>query len=275
MLDDGGLSLRADCERCFGLCCAAPGFAVSADFAIDKPPGQPCPNLRPGFRCGIHENLRERGFRGCTAYDCFGAGQRVSQLTFGGVDWRRAPDTAAGMFAVFAVMRQLHELLWYVSEALASRRTRPLHDELTGAVQAAERLTHGPAEELLALDLPAHRDAVNALLVRASDLMRAGTAGRAVSYAGADLIAARLNGASLGGASMRGTCLIGADLRGADLRGADLTGADLRDADLSGADLTGAIFLTQAQLDTAKGNAATNLSPPKTHPPHWAIRHPS
>jgi hypothetical protein len=33
------LTLRADCERCFGLCCVAPAFAASADFAIDKDAG--------------------------------------------------------------------------------------------------------------------------------------------------------------------------------------------------------------------------------------------
>jgi uncharacterized protein YjbI with pentapeptide repeats len=286
VLDDGGLNLRADCERCFGLCCVAPGFVASVDFAIDKPPGRPCPNLQPSFRCGIHENLRERGFRGCTAYDCFGAGQRVSQLTFGGTDWRQARDTAPQMFAAFAVMRQLHELLWYVSQALASQRTHPLHDELTSALAATERLTRGSAEDLMTLDMPAHRAEVNALLVRASELMRAGargqastasrasTAGQAVSYAGADLIAAKLTGASLCGASMRGACLIGADLRGADLRAADFTGADLRDADLRGADLTGSIFLTQAQLETVKGDASTKLPLSLTRPAHWPIGRP-
>ena len=89
-----GLELRADCTRCFALCCVAPAFAASADFALDKPAGQPCPNLQQDLRCGIHAELRPRGFPGCTAYDCFGAGQQVSQVTFGGRDWRGAPATA-------------------------------------------------------------------------------------------------------------------------------------------------------------------------------------
>ena len=87
-----GDRLHADCARCFALCCVAPAFAASADFAIDKPAGQPCPNLLADFRCGIHDHLRERGFPGCTVFDCFGAGQRVAQVSFGGVDWRRAPE---------------------------------------------------------------------------------------------------------------------------------------------------------------------------------------
>ena len=111
------LQLTADCANCFGLCCVAPAFAKSADFAIDKRAGQPCPNLKSDFGCRIHETLRPQGFPGCTSYDCFGAGQHVAQATFAGVSWRDDPDSAETMFAVFDVMRQLHELLWYLNEA--------------------------------------------------------------------------------------------------------------------------------------------------------------
>ena len=117
-------ALRADCGRCFGLCCVAPGFSASADFAIDKPAGRPCPHLQPDFRCGIHVDLRGQGFRGCAVYDCFGAGQQVSQVTFGGRDWHRDPRAATQMFEVFPIMRQLHELLWYLAAALALRPAR-------------------------------------------------------------------------------------------------------------------------------------------------------
>jgi uncharacterized protein YjbI with pentapeptide repeats len=267
VLDSG--SLRADCGRCFGLCCVAPAFSASADFAIDKPAGQPCPNLGPDFGCGIHADLRQRGFRGCAVFDCLGAGQRVAQVTFGGKDWRQAPGTARAMFEVFAVMRPLHELLWYLSEALAAEAARPLREDLTLAIEATERLASGTAEALRELDLAAHRENVNALLTRASRLMRAGVPGRKPDLAGADLIGARRSGASLRGASLRGAYLIGADLRRADLRAADLTGADLRDTDLRGADLTGSIFLLQSQLDAARGDHGTRLSPPLSRPAHW------
>ena len=58
--DDLRLALRADCERCFGLCCVALAFAASADFAIDKDAGQPCPNLQPDYRCAIHSTMTGR-----------------------------------------------------------------------------------------------------------------------------------------------------------------------------------------------------------------------
>jgi hypothetical protein len=109
--------LTADCASCFGLCCVALPFRASADFAFDKDAGTPCRHLRADFRCGIHSDLLQRGFRGCVAYDCFGAGQQVSQQTYGGRDWRQTPETAAEMFVVFGLMRQLHEVLMYLADA--------------------------------------------------------------------------------------------------------------------------------------------------------------
>ncbi|SDY88570.1 Uncharacterized protein YjbI, contains pentapeptide repeats [Micromonospora pattaloongensis] len=261
--------LRPDCARCFGLCCVALPFAASADFAVDKPAGQPCGNLQSDFRCGIHAGLRERGFAGCTVFDCFGAGQKVSQVTFGGRDWRAAPETAGQMFAVFPVMRQLHELLRYVTEALALPAARPVHGELRRALDDLGAHTRDSAEALVALDVPALRSDVNALLLRASELVRATIPGRKKNHRGADLIGARFAGATLRGANLRGAYLIGADLRNADLRGADLIGADLRGADLRGADLTDSIFLTQAQVTAARGDGATRLPRALDRPAHW------
>jgi uncharacterized protein YjbI with pentapeptide repeats len=259
--------LRADCEHCFGLCCVAPAFAASADFAVDKPAGRPCQHLRTDFGCSIHDHLRPRGFAGCTVFDCFGAGQQIAQVTFGGRDWRTAPELAQPMFQAFAVMRQLHELLWYLHEALTL--VEPLRAELGSTLAETERMTAQDADTLIALDVDAHRRAANTLLLRTSELARADHTGP--DHRGADLIGRKLRGADLRGASLRGAYLIGADLTGADLRMADVIGADLRAANLAGADLTTSIFLTQAQLDAARGDAATGLPPTLRRPAHWSV----
>jgi uncharacterized protein YjbI with pentapeptide repeats len=266
----GTTSLRAECERCVGLCCVAPAFSASADFAIDKAAGRPCPNLQTDFRCGIHANLRDLGFGGCAAYDCFGAGQRVSQDLFAGADWRTDPGIAPGMFAAFVVVRQLHELLWYLAEALRLPATRPLHPELRAIRDETEGLARGGAESLGALDVAAHRQHANALLRRASALARATSAGPPPERRGADLIGADLRAVDLRRCDLRGAYLIGADLRGADLALADLTGADLRGADLAGADLADTLFLVQSQLDSARGDRRTRLPPGLKGPAHWA-----
>jgi uncharacterized protein YjbI with pentapeptide repeats len=267
--DQRRLSLRADCEQCFGLCCVAPAFSASADFAIDKDAGQACPNLQSDFRCGIHHRLRQKGFPGCTVYDCFGAGQKVAQVTFGGQDWRRTPQIAPQMFEVFTIMRQFHELLWYLAEALTLQPAGPLHGELRLAFDETERLTHNNADALAELDVTTHRRDVNALLLRTSELVRANAGRREIDRRGADLIGKDLGGADLRGANLRGAYLIGANLTGADLRMADVIGADFRGADLSGADLAESIFLTQSQLDAANGDLDTKLPPSLTRPTHW------
>lgn len=278
--------LRGDCANCAGLCCVAPFFSASADFAIDKSAGRPCPNLEADFRCGIHSRLAESGFRGCTVFDCFGAGQRVTQVIFGGRDWRSDPDVARPMFSAFLKTRQLHELLWYLTQALALPLSAPLpssaplpasplpasaalRDDLLRARDDIERRTRD-AGALAGTSVLALRERVNPLLLRASDLARAGSPGPRLNYRGADLRRTDLRGASL-----RGACLIGADLRAADLTAADVTGADLRDTDLRGADLAGILFLTQPQLDAARGDPATRLPPPFTRPAPWSAPTPA
>jgi Pentapeptide repeats (8 copies) len=160
-------------------------------------------------------------------------------------------------------MRQLHELLWYLTQALALRPSRALRD----ALDETERLTHGDPSTLTSLGIGAHWRGVDVLLRRTSELVRAAAPGP--EHRGADFIGKDLRGANLRGANLRGAYLIGANLGRADLRMADLIGADLRGADLSGADLTGSIFLTQPQLDAAKGSPGTRLPPALTRPAHW------
>jgi uncharacterized protein YjbI with pentapeptide repeats len=248
----------------------APAFSASADFAIDKPAGHPCPHVQADYRCGIHQDLRRRGFPGCAAYDCFGAGQQVCQVTFGGRDWRQDPGAATQMFRVFVIMRQLHELLWYLAAALALPAASGMHGELRRAQEATEALTRSQAEALLDLDTERHREHVNALLHRASEVVRAQVPGRKLDGRGADLAGASLTTADLSGANLRGALLIGADLSHADLSLADLTGADLRAADLRGANLAATLFLTQSQLDAAKGDAGTTVPPTLIRPAHWS-----
>lgn len=99
------LDLVADCDRCDALCCTHLAFDASPAFAFSKPAGVPCPNLRAN-RCSIHSRLAARGFAGCAAYDCRGAGQRATEL------FARTTLTDTEKHDVFAVLRELHELMW-------------------------------------------------------------------------------------------------------------------------------------------------------------------
>lgn len=246
--------LGADCARCLGLCCVTLTFIASSDFPVDKPAGEPCVNLADDFGCRIHGTLREHGFKGCTVFDCFGAGQKVS-ARFG----RGA--------SVFPVVRRLHELLWYLDEAISLVPGGPAR--WVAAFDRVEALSNGSAEQLAALDVDAEYDAARPLLIEASSLARSGHAGSTVHGPGSDLAGARLAGADLSGACLRGSSLLAADLTGARLTRCDLLGVDLRDADLSGADLREAIFLTQMQVNSARGDASTLLPSGFERPAHW------
>ena len=231
--------LRADCSRCVGLCCVVPAFVASADFALTKPAGTACPNLRTDHRCAIHAELRPRGFAGCTVFDCFGAGQTVTQVTFGGRDWRSSPEVAGPMFAVFPVVRALHELLWHLDHALARTGVEPVRARLAAASDRLVALTATSPDVLVQVDTEAERRAVDPLLQEVSLLVR--TAVRPVPP---------------------------------DRRRADLIGADLRDTDLRGADLSGALFVTQMQVQAARGDAATRIPAALDRPAHWTAERP-
>ena len=264
---DRRAELRADCTRCAGLCCVALPFARSADFAIDKPAGTPCRHLRDDDRCAIHDRLRPEGFPGCEVFDCFGAGQQVVQVTFGGRSWRDGVDVAALMFAAFDTMRAVHEMRWYLADASSRDLPADLAEEVDGGVARLAGLSGAELSRLASLDVGDLRRDLGDLLGRVSTAVRGGLGGQELR--GRDLAGRDLRGERLRAADLRGALLIGADLRGADLRTADLLGADLRGTDLTGADLTDALFLTGPQLTAARGDGATRIPAHVARPAHW------
>lgn len=271
----GRQALRPDCARCFALCCTAFGFSRSADFAVDKPAGSPCRNLAADFSCTIHENLEPRGFRGCAVFDCFGAGQKVSQELFGGRSWLDHPGSKKDMFSAFRTTRQLHEMLWYLAEAESRSFDPDAGDRAKLLRFTIEEVMGRKVEELLSLDLDTLRSEVRSTLMDVSEAVRASYFAAGTGHLdpalrpGADLMGKNLGSRRLCGADLRGAYLIAADLRGSDLSGVDLLGADLRDARLQGADLSRALFLTQAQLNAAAGDDETLLPPDLAAPAGW------
>lgn len=270
--------LTVNCEKCFGLCCVALYFSASEGFPTNKDAGKPCINLQPDFTCSVHKNLRSKGLKGCTAYDCFGAGQKVAQITCGGHDWRQSPECAKQMFEVFIIMRQLHEMLWYLTQAFILQTDCSIKEEISSLIDTTESLTLFDIDSLLTFDVEVHRTKVNMLLKNTSEMIRAKahsgrdthSKNRSANFHKLDYFGADLRKSNLRGADLRGAYLIAANLRGVDLSYADLIGADLRDTDLRGANLTNSIFLTQAQINTAKGDSHTKLPKMLICPTYWS-----
>ncbi|MDF2607063.1 MAG: pentapeptide repeat protein [Bacillales bacterium] len=271
------VDLKSDCNKCFGLCCVALYFSASEGFPSDKEAGKPCSNLQKDFSCSVHKNLQEKGLKGCTSYECFGAGQKVAQTTFKGLDWQKDIESAQQMFDVFPVMRQLHEMLWYLTEALLIKIENNIKNKIEHLINETEELTYLNAIPIKNLEIDIHRDKVNSLLKKVSELVcvkNSGDQRKTLKYKRTisgrlDLIGKDLRRIDLTGENLAGALLIAADLRGNNLTGTNLIGADLRDVDIRGANLTESLFITQSQINNAKGDSNTRLPIRLERPRDW------
>lgn len=268
--------LRPDCEKCFGLCCVALYCAASEGFPNDKAAGKPCAYLSRDFRCRIHGSLKERGYKGCLAYDCLGAGQKVSRIVSGGKSRPEHPESSKRMFDAFLRVCRLHEQLWHLNLALTYPDAVSVFSAVEMKLAETERLSFLPPDDAAAPDLQAYESETYKLLFEVSELVRTAVRKRRNTASvkkkrdpKADLFAADLRKTDLTGADLRGACLIAADLRENVLDGTDLTGADLRDADIRNADLSGSLFVTQNRINAAKGNGKTKLPAFIIRPGYW------
>jgi hypothetical protein len=94
-------TFRADCSRCCGLCCVVPDQLAVQGFRVDKPAERPCAYLNGMHRCSIHVTRALQGYPACEGFDCYGAGQWITQLLFQGAAWSDSPELAQQMFTAY------------------------------------------------------------------------------------------------------------------------------------------------------------------------------
>ena len=92
---------RADCSKCCGLCCVVPGQLAMQGFGSDKSAETPCVHLSQECRCAIYQRRDNYGYSACATFDCFGAGQFVTEHLFAGADWQDSAALAQAMFAAY------------------------------------------------------------------------------------------------------------------------------------------------------------------------------
>ncbi|KYG26061.1 pentapeptide repeat-containing protein [Alkalihalobacillus trypoxylicola] len=260
-------SLKSDCLQCIGLCCVALPYSKSTDFPLDKKEGQQCTHLQENNRCGIHNQLRKKGFRGCVSYECFGAGQHVTQNLYKGLDWRRDTDIKDEMFTVFTKVQQMHEMLMYLEQALTLNENYEIHDKLQKVLKETATLVNHDPKDIMELNVSKHREKINPLLMETSLLYRENHKTKSIKIS--SFFGKSFNKKNFEGYDFRGKLLIAANFSGAQMSYADFIGADLRDTNLSGANLSGALFLTQSQINSAQGNQHTILPEYLDRPQHW------
>lgn len=260
--------LKIDCEHCCGICCTALYFTKTDGFPKDKLPGDPCPNLQEDFRCRIHNDLHDKNLKGCLAYDCFGAGQKVTRNIYHGKDWRVYPKLKDEMFSVYLRVMQLHQMLGYLIEASNLLPVTQLHEEIKDLIQENQSLTYKNASEIMAFDMVLYKTKVDQLLKKVSSIIRSQFNLKRSSrqdYVGKSFVNNEIQGLDC---SMR--LLIAANFEGCNLTGVNFLGADARDVNVKHADMSESIFLTQIQANSMIGNIRTILPEHIQRPVHWS-----
>ncbi len=259
--------LRIDCSKCSGLCCTALFFSKTDGFPENKSAGKPCVNLQKDFRCSIHKDLINKNMKGCIGYDCFGAGQKVTQIIYGSTTWQTAPEKSKQIFEVFLTVFHLHQMLWFLIESKSLLPARALWEDVDKLIEKNRNVCGSSPETILEFDLEDYKNQVNGILKQVSTLV-------IMNFKNNDKVHKNYFGKSFCGRNMDGldlsmNLLIAADFSKCSFSGTDFLGADTRDANFDNADLREAVFLTQAQINAARGNACTLLPPHLTHPDTW------
>ena len=115
-------TFRADCSRCCGLCCVVSNMLVAQGFPVDKPAETPCVHLDSLHHCSIHATRQMQGYIACEGFDCFGAGQWITQKLFGGARWADSRDLAHRMFAAYRHWAPRFEAAALIEAALSHVR---------------------------------------------------------------------------------------------------------------------------------------------------------
>lgn len=264
---DYALKLKIDCKNCSGLCCVSLYCTKTDGFPADKEAGIPCAYLNSDYGCNIHSKLSEKNYKGCIAYDCFGAGQRATQLCLTNGTWKTNPKQADIIFETFMTVFQLHQMLWYLVEAFQLTSDNKLKSTIDELIQENEQIAEMLPENCSKTDLSAYRLKVNTVLKQISSAISISTSTSRHSdmmYLGKNFKKANLDGKDF---SM--SLMIASNFTGCSLKKTNFLGADIRDANVKDTDLSESIFLTQMQINSAIGNKNTRLPDNLSRPAAW------
>lgn len=260
--------LKIDCSKCSGLCCTALFFSKLDGFPEDKVAGKPCVNLQTDFRCKIHNELTKRKLKGCLNYDCFGAGQKVTQTIYNNSNWCTEPAKSQEMFKVFLIVFQLHQILYFLEEAKTIILVRESWNEIGNLIEEGRNICKASPHDILTTDIDEYRNRVNDCLRKVSSLIKLNYNPNKKEHK-KDFIGKSFKGKNFNGTDFSMNLLIAANFQECSFDGANFLGADTRDTDFSYADLREAVFITQGQVNCARGNSNTKLPAKFRRPISW------
>lgn len=261
-------TLKSDCSKCSGLCCAALFFSKMDGFPEDKSEGKPCINLQKDFRCKIHRELEKNKMKGCIGYDCFGAGQQVTQFIYFGQTWQDVPKQAKEIFDVFIVVFQLYQIRYFLLESMAIFPAKALKNDVKALIEENEMICNCKPKDIIMFDIKNYRDRVNVLLKQVCSLLQKSLCCENKKCP-SDFLGRNFKDKDMRGLDLSTKLLIAANFNNCVFDGTIFLGADTRDADFSNADLKDAVFLSQGQINSAKGNRNTKLPQYLDYPVTW------
>ncbi|MDK2867643.1 MAG: hypothetical protein PWP51_1784 [Clostridiales bacterium] len=259
--------LQSDCSNCSGLCCVALYFSKTEGFPENKAAGKPCLYLQPDYLCKIHESLVDKNMKGCIGYDCYGAGQAVTAM-YKGDTWQSSPERAQEIFNVFMIIFQLHQMRWFLMEARVMGHVKTLAPKINALIEENRRYCSCSSTDVLSLDLKHYKKRVNTLLKETSRMV-SDRFPRQSSHHAVDYMGRNFKNKSFDGIDFSMHLLIASDFSGCTFSGANFLGTDLRDCCFNGADLSEAVFLTQMQVNAARGDVNTKLPVFLSRPVTW------
>lgn len=246
-------SLKIECQECLGICCTALYFSKIDGFYEDKKAGQDCINLDSQHRCKIYQELLVKNSKGCKIYDCFGAGQKVTQMYLN----RQVVDQE--VCKIYLIMYQLYQMLWYLLQAKNYGQK-----QVNGSLQTIQEIIQLSAKEILQTNIDTIIKEAKMALKKASDTLTAIDVTKKQTYFQKDLSFKNLDHKDF---SM--TIMIASNLEGSSLDKTNFLATDIRDTNIKNTDMSNCLFLTQGQINSAIGNQNTQLPSYLTKPETW------
>lgn len=256
-------SYQINCKACCGLCCVALYFSKTDGFPYDKISGIPCDHLCDNYTCDSHKELSHHGWRGCMAYDCFGAGPFITKKLSDKPNWKTLGSTKAEMiFNAYRNVMQIHQTMWYLHQAISLVLDDDMNKKLRCSILEGHKILSQPLHQLSVMDITVFRIKSNKLLKQICTLQKPLQINR--NFAGKNFKQQDLSELDF---SM--SLLIASNLESAKLRKTNFLGADMRDANIQNTDLTDSLFLTQFQINSTHGNKHTKLPCYLKAPASW------
>jgi hypothetical protein len=87
-------------------------------------------------RCSIHARRWEFGYQACAGFDCFGAGQWITQKLFANARWTDSPDIRDAMFTAYRLWLPRFEAAALLEAALPHVRDDAARSLLSARIDA-------------------------------------------------------------------------------------------------------------------------------------------